>query len=571
MANMTQDFVGRVERLPLPPSETNSLMPVYEAVSNSLHAVEDRFTDRAHLDGLVTVEVLREEAEGEEPPVTGFRVTDNGVGLDEANYRSFLRPDSRHKQGRGGKGVGRLGWLKVFDGIRVDSTFGDAASPGGRSFDFRLAEEEQVQEHHGRPGAPAGPGTVVLLRDFREAFRGRCPVGADTIKRRLAAHFLPMVVSEQGIRIRVVDGSEGVNLNEFYREHVREVRTDEVTVELDDGPQVLRIQHLRVAKAMKPENACNRLFLCGHGRTVEENVIDTSLGLRLLRAEDVYVGCVSGEYLDDHVNAERTGFSLPAEVLQRIRQAMLGRVNDFLGEYVGEQRAAKRSTAKALLREYPQFLFIGREIDKFVEGLKPGATSPEDVFMEMARQRYRRQRTVISLERQITQRGEVNIRELMDRYEAMVTTDQKGVLAEYVVRRKAVLDLLDSLQAYEDAEARKPYREDALHRLVCPMKTDSDRLNYEDHNLWLLDDRLAFFAYFNSDKELRSYVNNASLDRPDITFFYDTVSAWMGEGEASNTVVLVEFKRPGRDDYSGNDNPVRQLTDTCSSCAPPTD
>jgi hypothetical protein len=33
----------------------------------------------------------------------------------------------------------------------------------------------------------------------------------------------------------------------------------------------------------------------------------------------------------------------------------------------------------------------------------------------------------------------------------------------------------------------------------------------------------------------------------------------MGEGEASNTVVLVEFKRPNRNDYNGNDNPVRQV------------
>ena len=48
--------------------------------------------------------------------------------------------------------------------------------------------------------------------------------------------------------------------------------------------------------------------------------------------------------------------------------------------------------------------------------------------------------------------------------------------------------------------------------------------------------------------------------RPDIAFFYETCFAWRG-GEASNTVVLIEFKIPGRDDYNGNDNPVRQVNE----------
>jgi hypothetical protein len=44
-----------------------------------------------------------------------------------------------------------------------------------------------------------------------------------------------------------------------------------------------------------------------------------------------------------------------------------------------------------------------------------------------------------------------------------------------------------------------------------------------------------------------------SKDRPDITFFYETCFAWRGEGESSNTVVLIEFKVPGRNNYNGND------------------
>lgn len=90
------------------------------------------------------------------------------------------------------------------------------------------------------------------------------------------------------------------------------------------------------------------------------------------------------------------------------------------------------------------------------------------------------------------------------------------------------------------------------------MRTDSSRLEITDHQLWLLDDRLAFFAYFASDRALKTYTDDSSLDRPDIAFFYDTCFAWQ-EQEAGSTVVLVEFKWPGRDDYNGAENPIRQL------------
>lgn len=90
------------------------------------------------------------------------------------------------------------------------------------------------------------------------------------------------------------------------------------------------------------------------------------------------------------------------------------------------------------------------------------------------------------------------------------------------------------------------------------MRIDSSRIKIDDHQLWLLDDRLAFFAYFASDKKLKTYTDRADEERPDIAFFYDNCFAWQEE-DASNTVVLVEFKRPNRDDYNGEDNPFRQL------------
>ena len=559
MPSLNTDFIGRVERWPLRPTGPNALMPMFEAVSNSLHAVEDRLGDRAHSVGEVVVEVIRDPHVATASPVIGFCIEDNGVGLDDENYRSFQRPDSRHKKDRGGKGVGRIGWVKVFETIRVDSTFEDGAALRHRSFDFRLSETDQIIEHDGRQGPPSRPGTRVTLTGFTYPFAGKCPVGADLLLRALAAHFLPNILSDQSIAIQVIDGQEVTSLSDFYNGEVRASQSETIKIALDGLEHDFTLKHLRVSKRAKPEHGHNRLFLCAHSRTVSSRSMDNSLGLKFLENGDVYVGCASSQFLDEHVNSERTGFTLPEDELAEIRRRLIPSINAFLAVEVDGQQQAKRQITRGLVQEYPQFLFIHEDVDKFVDELKPGATTKEEVFVEMARARFRRQRTAGNLEQRIKRGGEPDIRAVMDAYSAMVTTDQKGMLAEYVIRRKAVLDMLDTLRGYEDSTEGRQHREDALHSLVCPMKKDSTQLEYRDHNLWLLDDRLAFFAYFNSDKPLKTYTSSGSRDRPDVAFFYDTVSAWTGAGEGSNTVVLVEFKRPNRDDYTGNDNPVRQV------------
>jgi hypothetical protein len=90
------------------------------------------------------------------------------------------------------------------------------------------------------------------------------------------------------------------------------------------------------------------------------------------------------------------------------------------------------------------------------------------------------------------------------------------------------------------------------------MRIDSSELRIEDHNLWLLDDRLAFFHYFASDLSANTYVGVPETDRPDLAFFYDSCVAWR-EGENTDAVVLVEFKKPMRDNYTSGRDPVQQI------------
>ena len=226
----------------------------------------------------------------------------------------------------------------------------------------------------------------------------------------------------------------------------------------------------------------------GNDRAANERNIDGAIGLGMLDGDEVYIGCVSGEFLDRHVNSERTGFTLSEDELAGIRRLLMPQVNGFLDAQVSRVKEQKRQTTQGLIHAFPQSLFLRDEMHDFINHLKPATKSTEDVFLEMARRRYRRQGTIRSLGEEIGKRGKMaaQIEETVAKYREMVSLDQKGVLAEYVLRRKSVLDLFDSYQEYKDAEDNSRHLEAALHSLICPMGVDSVGMEFEQHNLWIV-------------------------------------------------------------------------------------
>jgi len=70
MPSLNADIIGRVERLPLRPSADNSLMPLFEAVHNALHAIDDLYLADASAKGRIKVTVLRENFDAEKSGVS---------------------------------------------------------------------------------------------------------------------------------------------------------------------------------------------------------------------------------------------------------------------------------------------------------------------------------------------------------------------------------------------------------------------------------------------------------------------------------------------------------------------
>jgi len=135
----------------------------------------------------------------------------------------------------------------------------------------------------------------------------------------------------------------------------------------------------------------------------------------------------------------------------------------------------------------------------------------------------------------------------------------KAVLARYVVHRRTILEMLENALKVQDTGAYA--REDLIHSLIFPMPTTSDEVDFARQNLWVVDERLAYHTHLASDLPMSrlTAIDVDSRDEPDLVVF-NTPRAFADTKSPYQSVVIVEFKRPERNEYPAKDeNPVEQV------------
>jgi hypothetical protein len=90
--------------------------------------------------------------------------------------------------------------------------------------------------------------------------------------------------------------------------------------------------------------------------------------------------------------------------------------------------------------------------------------------------------------------------------------------------------------------------EAVVHRLIHPMRKGSDEIEFEEQNLWILDDRLTYHDFMESDKELRvsDHLENESQTRPDLLVVFNRTLTFREGRDPTTSFVIIEFKKPDR-------------------------
>lgn len=567
---------GRLRNTSLP--YRHGLLPLFEAVVNSIHSVEDAGLSSEN--GSITVEIIRDrqqrldlKSSGKRREITGFGITDNGVGFTEPNMKSFLTLDSQYKADKGGRGVGRLLWLKAFAKVDISSIYkDDDGKLRSRRFSFTSSGIR------GEKNGPASsePLTCVRLDGFGGKYRKSSPGKADDIANSLFEHCLWYFVREGGAPCIVIeDEGKSIRLDDIYKEHAVASDAESFTVKKRD----FDLRHIRLRANLSRSHV---IAFCAARRLVKEESLAGKIPglygkLSDRTGEFVYACYVTSPFLDETVRSERTGFDITENTgdlfafteisLSDIRDAVIARSSAYLSGYLEKNKnTAKERVENFVSRKAPRYRPIMKRIpeDKLI--IDPDISEKE---LELTLHRF-----LAEIEEQLLSDGHdlmnpkadesfQDYRKRLREYLRTAEDIKKSDLANYVSHRRVILELLEkAIQRGSDGQYT---REDLIHNLIMPMRSDSDDLMPDSCNLWLIDERLAFHNYLASDKTLLSMPISGSAEtkEPDIlalNVFDNPILVSEGNKLPLASIVVVEIKRPMRNDAAAGEtgNAVEQ-------------
>lgn len=576
---------GRLRNTSL--SAGNGMLPLFEAVANSIHAIED--ASLPPTEGYISVKIIRDgqvridfdkerkrcgpEAKGN---IVGFSITDNGIGFTDENMESFLTLDSEHKANRGGRGVGRLMWLKAFDRARIQSVYENKHGKlTKRTFTFN--DRQGVSAPLIEAASNEQRQTVIRLEGFSTRYREASPKTAGVIARSLFEHNLWYFIREGGApRIEVIDEGEVISLDDVYREQMVEAARSE---SFDLKGKTFHLIHIKISASSSRGHS---IAYCASNRIVTQDSIKGKIAglhgsLSDGQRDFVYECYVTSPLLDERVRSERTGFDIdedPLELfksvdlsLREIREAVLKRVSVFLSDYLEEKRRlGKERVLEFAANKAPRYRPI---IDRIPS--EQLAVDPEinDKDLDLLLHRH-----LVEIESRLIADGHdvmlpkenevyADYSARIQDYLKIAEDIKKSDLANYVAHRRIILDLLE--KAISRQSDGKYAREELIHNLIMPMGKTSDEVSFDTCNLWLVDERLAFHDYLASDKTLAAMpiTNSKAKKEPDLMAFnvFDTpVLVSESQKFPLASIVIIELKRPMRNDATAGEekNPIEQ-------------
>ena len=565
------NFKGLLNEITLP--EYKSLWPLFEAIVNSIQSINDSKNKANGSIQIHAIKSLQNELDGfSNEPYCDFEIIDNGMGFTTENYESFLEAYSSLKISKGCKGLGRFLWLKAFNQVEIESVFTENSEYYKRKFVFSadsfISPTDNVTKI-----SKEDLYTKIRLVGFNKKYQKNCSVSIIPIAKKIIEHCMMYFISGSCPQITISDSNDTLNINNYFDTKIKDtLHRDDITVNGHD----FTLYHIQI----KETATKHELHLCASDREVDSFDLSKKIAnLNTKLTDDTgqeyyYVGYLSGEYLDKSVNSNRTAFILERETTLTnpiTINDLLTSSLEFIQLYLGDDLSKVQAKKKELINRFvqsskPQYKFLLNAKPEVYDSI-PSGIKNDDLELELHKHMQIWERDIKKLGKAI----EDNNKEMYDsiadfdsmfsQYCSGVTDLSKASLSEYVIRRKTILDLLEKALTWDDNEKYK--KEDIIHSLICPMRHTSNEIPFDEMNLWIIDEKLAYHSFLASDKKLKSLpiINSESDDRVDIAVFDQAIS-YSSEKDHFNTISIIELKRPGRDDYnsSGKDkDPIEQV------------
>lgn len=552
-----------VETVDLTPKD--ALLPLFECIVNSIISL----MQSNQQDKEIQIKIIR----GDLPTQTNIEnirtihsivISDNGIGFTDKNYSSFQTPFSKALKDFGCKGIGRFTMLAAFKQMRVRSNYLENGKWKYREFECDAVKEvtpkvfEDSKENVYRTN-------IELIECFNPIIKDKTALSVADISQEIMQHCLIYYLGGTLPLIRIfdTDDNKGEVINELFERVSKEHERD-----FDVESQSFKAYILKIPKEGNRKN--HYVYYCANSRVVglPKNIgkfnslfsypLNQNGNLYFL---DVYI---VSEYLNKHVFKVRNGFAIPAEKENKLFEYLdlisFEEIEEELikileSEYEPHVRETKQRNQEELqeyiIKNAPRFGSLARNPD-LLKSIPPNLTDDkkEEYLYKIA---FNARKQVEKNLRDFIENKQIN-EESIQRIKKDIqekTAYDIDSLADYMIRRKAIIELFDK---FLEADSQGQYKlEEDIHNLIFPMGLTNDEVSYETHNLWLLDERFLTYKFVASDKSITSISEKKSSKEPDLILLKDKPIMFdnpISFGDKSNgelnSMVIFEFKRPGQ-------------------------
>lgn len=486
---------------------------IREGVTNAIHAGADAIAVDLWFDrqpGLFGDEVRN--------VLEKITITDDGEGFTQDNLNYFDEICTGHKDDIGGKGVGRLAFLKYANRVEVRSQLPSELVEFRYTPDFTL---DDVQ----RTASAGRRETTITISELKEKINTQVTKLVNAMCDDLRLLLFLKKQAGRTIAIRFTHNSKQPFPDDFTFSgeaiEAQKTRSFELQGETFDCYLFREEAPKRGIVAM----------LCADELCVEEYQISKRFDICR------YLISITSTYLNRSSNIERQKLEIPksdadADMASPIsREALMPRIHAeclaMINEAAeGDIEAFKLANVDKLRKYYP---FIQIES---LNGEAAMLDADEIVRTYRAQQARREDQLVEALEE-----GRIVA---FDDISHLASDD----LARFIVHRALVIDSL--------AKMPRDSAEDVLHNAI--LRKHSDGSDIRENNVWLVDDKFLSYSNIYSDETLARIVREVGVEteskqqrKPDVAAFFSKDN----EGRP-NKLVIIEFKKPGADIFENN-------------------
>jgi len=556
-------------------SKTNVYTPVIESIVNSIQSIIEKNEGKGKIEIIINREKVL-EFKNQIPYIKSISIRDNGVGFSQKNRDSFDTFYSQYKKEVGGKGFGRFMFVKYFGDVNIESVFEDENKTLKlRTFRFGRKYEIIVDEEIEETKA-VKTYTVLNLNNLIDSYS--FDKNIETISRKLLEKLLVYFINESfncpTIIVREADNSRSIILNDYItgKNEIQKFSNFSFSLKSDKGVKEKFIG--KVFKIYFAGNQKSKISLTGHNREVTE----TNLHKYIPEFEDDFFDIneetnskknfiiktyIQSEYLDKHVSLEREAFDFGKEnsdVFYPFSQTEIEneaaiRTKELFSDDVSSRSEKKTTRIKKYVNENaPWHKSYVNDLDFSKIGYN---LTNNEIEVALHKVKHKKEIETRSKFTELLENPENFENDTLNEMVSEISEIGKSDLAHYVYNRKCVLQAFREMLKRNDNG--KGHLEKEIHNIIYPMTRNSENTTYEEHNLWLLDERLVFSEFISSDEKISSSKTNNALDEPDLLIFDQKQSFRAGDNEFSNPLTIFEFKRPKRNDYAAKDDPILQI------------